>query len=322
MNTDTIGGAPPTATAPVLNKSRLAKDLGVSRGSLYYKHKLPLKDDILRREIEAVMTANPGYGSPRVAIALKINDKRAARVMKLFSLKPARRSIKTPYKPDDVGLLAQKKPCILSHLSPIAPNVVWVSDFTFIPFQGHFIYLCTVLDAFTGEVLGFNISRRHDASFVKLAIERAILKTGGSIPTWFHSDQGSEYASITISEWLENMGVIISMNPKGSPWCNGLQESFYGRFKVEFGDVSRFETLADLLEALYEHLYYFSNERIKTKLKMSPAEFRIQWEINHSELLISLSSTGNPQISTRYQSPPLKPPRCCPSGAEYTTTTN
>ena len=320
MDTDTAGGAPPTATA--LNKSRLAKDLGVSRGSLYYKHKLPLKDDILRREIEAVMARNPGYGSPRVAIDLEINEKRAARVMKLFSLKPARRTSKTPYKPDDVGLTAQRKPCILSNLSPIAPNVVWVSDFTFIPFQGQFIYLCTVLDAFTGEVLGFNISRRHNASFVKLAIERAILKTGGSIPIWFHSDQGSEYASATISEWLENLGVIISMNPKGAPWCNGLQESFYGRFKVEFGEVSRFETLADLLEALYEHLYYFSNERIKTKLKMSPADVRILWEINHIELHKLLSSTGNPQLSTGYQSPPSKPPRCCPFGAEYTATIN
>ncbi len=318
MNTDTIGGAPPPTE---LNKSHLAKDLGVSRGSLYYKHKLPLKDDILRREIEAVMARNPGYGSPRVAIALKINEKRAARVMKLFSLKPARRTIKTPYKPNEIGLNTQRRPCILSNLSPTAPNVVWVSDFTFIPFQGQFIYLCTVLDAFTGEVLGFNISRRHDASFVKLAIERAILKTGGNTPTWFHSDQGSEYASTTISEWLEDMDVIISMNPKGSPWCNGLQESFYGRFKVEFGHVARFETLADLLEALYEHLSYFSNVRIKTKLRMSPADFRIQWEINNTELQRILSFTGNPQLSTGYESPP-GPPSCCPFGAEYTTTIN
>lgn len=282
------------------SKSRLAKQLGVSRGSLYYKHKLPLKDDILRREIEAVMIINHGYGSPRVAIALGINKKRAARVMKLFGLRPARRCRSAPHKPDDIGRPEIKIPCILKVLCPILPNVVWASDFTFIEFKGEFIYLCTVLDVFTSEVLGFNISRSHDARFVKLAIERAIEKSGGVIPEWFHSDQGSEYTSATISDWLENLGVIISLNPKGAPWCNGLQESFYGRFKVEFGAASRFETLADLLEALYEQLDYFSNHRIKTRLKMSPANFRDTWEIQRALLLLEVQTLPvihtNPQV--------------------------
>ena len=53
-------------------KSALAKELGVSRSSLYYRPKKPDKDEALRREIERVLLKNPGYGSPRVAIALKI----------------------------------------------------------------------------------------------------------------------------------------------------------------------------------------------------------------------------------------------------------
>lgn len=89
--------------------------------------------------------------------------------------------------------------------------------------------------------------------------------------------------------------MTISMNPKGSPWCNGSQESFFGRFKVEFGDFERFDTYADLLEELYAQLHYFSNIRIKTKLKMSPAEFREVWEVRQREL------------STTYQSPPAPP---------------
>jgi putative transposase len=100
---------------------------------------------------------------------------------------------------------------------PIAPDVVWASDFTFISYGGTFIYLCTVIDMFTEEVLGFNISRSHDARFVRLAIERAIQRTG-TVPEWFHSDQGSEYASALVLHWLQGLGVSISMNPKGSPW--------------------------------------------------------------------------------------------------------
>ena len=238
------------------------------------------------------MEGNPGYGSPRVAIALKINEKRAARVMRKFGLKPARRS-KTPRKLEDEGRAPLWHPNILARLSPIAPNVVWASDFTFISYKGEFVYLCTVIDVFTGEVLGFNISRRHNVAFVRLAIERALRKTG-TVPCWFHSDQGSEYASEEITTWLTALDVTISMNPKGSPWCNGSQESFFGRYKVEFGDFERFDKYADLLEALYAQLSYFSNVRIKTKLKMAPAEFRERWERRQRALSTSCESPPHP----------------------------
>lgn len=270
----------------------MAKELGISRASLYYRRKIPERDEALRRQIEEVMDKNPGYGSPRIAIALKINKKRAARVMRKFGLKPARRS-KVPRKPQDQGNAPLSHPNILGRLSPIAPNIVWASDFTFISYNGEFIYLCTVIDVFTGEVLGFNISRRHDASFVRLAIERALRKTG-KVPLWLHSDQGSEYASAEVSQWLMTLGITISMNPKGSPWCNGSQESFFGRFKVEFGDFERFDTYADLLEELYSQLNYFSNIRIKTKLKMAPAEFRMCWEERNQKLFTSCQSPPHP----------------------------
>jgi putative transposase len=278
------------------NKSALARELKVSRSSLYYRPKKPDNDEALRREIERVMLKNPGYGSPRVAIALKINEKRAARVMKKFGLRPARRG-KTPYKPADQGRESLEYPCILSQLSPIAPDVVWASDFTFICYRGTFVYLCTVIDVFTGEVLGFNISRTHDAAFVLLAIRRAIDRTG-VVPQWFHSDQGSEYGSTLVRTYLTSRHVNISMNPKSSPWCNGSQESFFGRFKVEFGEFDRFDTYAELLEELYQQLYYFTFERIKTKLKMAPAEFRQEWIARQQEIHI------NPQLSTGYESPP------------------
>jgi transposase InsO family protein len=268
---------------------------------------MPDKDEELRRRIEAVMMDNPGYGSPRVAIALKIDDKRVARVMRKFGLKPARRA-KTPSKPHDQGRAPLLYPNILSKFSPIAPDVVWASDFTFISYRGEFVYLCTVIDVFTGEVLGFNISRSHDARFVRLAIERAIKRTG-TAPRWFHSDQGSEYASDTISSWLESFGVAISMNPKGAPWCNGSQESFFGRFKVEFGDFHRFDTLAELLEALYEQLDYFSNRRIKTKLKMAPAQFREQWFQRQQEILTS-SHCFQQVMSLPPRPPPAPSERC------------
>ena len=68
------------------------------------------------------------------------------------------------------------------------------------------------------------------------------------------------------------------MSPKSSPWRNGSQESFFGRFKVEFGDPNRFKTEGELIEELYVKIAYFRDSRIKNKLKMSPAKFRLAWQ--------------------------------------------
>lgn len=257
------------------SKRDLAKELGVSRASLYYRPKIPERDESLRQQIESVMSEHPGYGYRRVALALGINAKRAQRVMKKFSLKPARRA-RAPRKRLDEGREARSYPCVISKMSPIEPDYVWVSDFTFINFQGQFLFLATVIDLFTGVPLGFNISTSHDASLVRVAIERAVTAVG-YFPEWFHSDQGSEYISDQVAQWLESKGVQISMSPKASPWRNGSQESFFGRFKVELGDPDRFDTLSELLEELFRLLNYFANIRIKNRLRMAPADFRARW---------------------------------------------
>jgi len=144
------------------------------------------------------------------------------------------------------------------------------------------VCLCTVIDVFTWEVLGFNVSRAPDAASIRVSSEGAIPKTG-TVPICFHSDQESEYAEEEIFAWLTKQGVPISMNPKGSSWCNGSQESFFGRFKVEFGDFGRFDTYVDLLEELYAQLYYFARVSIRTRLKMAPAKLRLAWEEQQSK---------------------------------------
>ncbi len=290
------------------NKAQAARELGVSRSSLYYLRKLPCKDDELRREIEALMKVHPGYGYRRMAIALGVNHKRVQRVMQKYHLKPLRRA-KMPKKEADLGKPARECPDTLSRFCPCVPNEVWISDFTFIRFQGRFIYLATVLDGFTGEVLGSDISLRHDASFVLTAIQRARQKEE-TLPGWFHSDQGSEFDSEAVAGWLIKNGTRISMSPKSSPWRNGAQESFFGRFKVEFGDFERFDTLGELVEALYLHLAYFSAVRIKNRLKMSPRAFREQWEARIQQALPTIT-----RISTGYESPPQTPPRGGPPRA-------
>lgn len=277
------------------SKAALARRLGVSRASLYYRKKIPEGDEELRKEIEGLFPDNPGYGYRRVALALGINHKRARRVMRKYGLKPLRRA-KTPKKPCDVGRAPTGRPDVLSLWWPIEPDIVWVSDFTFIRFHDRFIYLVTILDAFTGELLGFNISFTHDAQFILTAIERAY-ECAGKHPEWFHSDQGSEFNSELVSAWLTSRGVKLSNSPKSSPWRNGSQESFFGRFKVEFGDPERFDRLSDLLEELFRMLRYFSERRIKNRLKMSPRQFKEQW-LKMRENLLSENQSPSSEKST------------------------
>lgn len=223
-----------------VSKAELARRLGVSRGSLYYRHKLPEKDDVLRRRIEGVMLNHPGYGHRRVADVLGVSKERARRVMRKFHLKPARRA-KAPKKPLDMGRAPEKYPDITTVLCPCAPGVVWVSDFTYICFHGIFVFLATILDLFTGKVLAAQVMTSHSSELVLRVLIAALLRTG-SVPDWFHSDQGSEYISEDVRQVLNLLEVGISLAPKKSPWRNGSQESFFGRFKVEFGDPDRFDT--------------------------------------------------------------------------------
>lgn len=255
-----------------ISKSRLAKELGVSRGMLYYQRKRPKKNEETRRLIELVMMRNPGYGHRRVAINLGLNHKKAHRVMKLYGLKPARRA-KTPSKPADAGKESKAHPCITTMLCPIVPDYVWVSDFTFIAFHAKFIYLATVVDLYTKEILGASIMIRHTSELVLRALRNALEKTNQS-PTWFHSDQGSEYDSEIVFTELTANNIKISMSPKSSPWRNGSQESFFGRFKVEFGDPERFTTLPELMEEIYSYIFYYNYQRIHSKHKMPPSQVR------------------------------------------------
>lgn len=221
------------------------------------------------------MLKHPGYGHRRVADALKINRKRALRVMKLYNLKPARRC-QSPKKLADRGKPDVNFSDITRVLSPIAPNFLWVSDFTFISFQGTFVYLATILDRFTAEVLGASVMTRHTAELPFSALQAALEYTG-SPPAWCHSDQGSEYNSDQFLSELAKHNIQVSMSPKASPWRNGAQESFFGRFKVEFGDPDRFETLSELIEAIYAFISYYNTERIHTRLRMAPNAFKQAW---------------------------------------------
>lgn len=184
-----------------LTKTELARQLGVNRSIFYYQPKLPGKDRHLKTAIEKVMEDNQAYGHKRIALALNINKKRALRVMKKFNLKPFRRRIKFT-KPEDQNKPALIYSNVVKGLCAIAPNVVWAADFTYIEYQNKFFYLATVIDVFTREILGWNISRVRNQYLMLGALMNAFEVTK-TTPIYHHSDQGSGYDSVLYLEQLK-----------------------------------------------------------------------------------------------------------------------
>ncbi|MDD2274771.1 MAG: IS3 family transposase [Candidatus Pacebacteria bacterium] len=256
--------------APPKNKKELAFQLGISRQSLYYKPKLRDKDLKLKAEIERIMLEHKAYGHRRIAITLNVNKKRVLRVMKLFNLKPKKRRKWT--KPGDIKQKATDIPNLIAGMIVNSKNEAWVSDFTYIPYHGRFVYLATIEDIYTREAIGWDVSLRHNAELVMQALLNALKKNkAGAVA---HSDQGSEYKSKAYANLLESFNIKQSMFLKGSPWQNGYQESFYSNFKLEFDNPGQYDTLGELVEAIAHQIYYYNNERIHTALKCPPTIFR------------------------------------------------
>jgi len=261
-----------TSKYQYLTKTELAKRLGVSRSSLYYQPKRPLIDEEVRRQIEAVLADHSAYGHRRIAWELKLNKKRILRVMKKFGLKPYKRRVKKPRKKGDENKRSAKCQNLIKSFCPIRPNIVWAADFTYLRYQEKFIYLATIIDLATREIVGWNISRFHNQELVLGALEQALAKHRP--PEYLHSDQGSEYDSQAYINLAKSIGIKISMSKKGSPWENAYQESFYSQFKLELGDTSRFDMLGELIEGICQLMVYYNTKRIHTSLKTTPIKYR------------------------------------------------
>lgn len=267
-------------------KTALAKELGISRASLYYKPKKPPCDEEDKNKIIAVMAEHPAYGSRRVAIALGVNRKKTQRFMQGHGLKPRVRRGFRLTKPDDQGRPDTLIPNILKNLCPIRENVVWAGDFTYLWHIDRFWYVATVIDVHTREIVGWHVANHHTNALIMEAFKDATRRTDSS-PQWFHSDQGSEYVSGAYESLLDLYGTTASQSRKGSPWQNGFQESFYSGFKLELGDIRRFAHVGELIEAVHGQITYYNNRRIHSALDMPPVMYRERQKQKNAALAVS-----------------------------------
>ena len=119
---------------------------------------------------------------------------------------------------------------------PEKVNQVWASDITQIRCREGWLYVCVVMDLHSRAIIGMAQSKRNDAGLVVNALLQAQKTSGLSRldKTLFHSDQGSQYCSLEVRQWLVRRGATISQSRKGNCWDNACVESFFSLMKQQW----------------------------------------------------------------------------------------
>lgn len=206
------------------------------------------------------------------------NLKKIRRLMKKYGLEcPIRKA--NPYKrmakamrTDSISPnLVQRK------FTEAGPRKILLTDITYIPFNGKFVYLSTILDAYTRQILAYKVRDNLKVDFVLETVGQLLLNHGDELETdvILHSDQGCHYTSVSFRELLKDKKLRQSMSRKGNCWDNAPQESFFGHMKDEIRDeLKSCKSYMEVKELLDEQIRYYNEERYQWKLaRLSPDEF-------------------------------------------------
>ncbi|WP_354264760.1 IS3 family transposase [Bradyrhizobium sp. GM2.2] len=239
------------------------------------------QDAALKIEVRRVFYQNFGvYGVRKVWRQLKREGFDVARctvtrLMRDMGLQGVIRG-----KPVKTTISDKAAPCPLDHVNrqfkAPRPNVLWLSDFTYVATWTGFVYVAFVIDAYARRIVGWRASRTAHAGFVLDALEQALhdrrpVHRGGLV---HHSDRGSQYVSIKYTERLAEAGVEPSVGSVGDSYDNALAETINGLYKAEVihrrGPWRSFEAVEF---ATLEWVDWFNNRRLLEPIgNIPPAE--------------------------------------------------
>ena len=198
------------------------------------------RDAGLKADIRRVFDENfQVYGVRKVWQQLQREGRKVARctvgrLMRGMSLRGVIRG-----NPVKTTIQAKGLPCPLDHVNrqfrAERPDMLWLSDFTYVPTWNGFVYVAFIIDAFARRIVGWRVSRTADAGFVLDALEQALhqRRPAGKSGLVHHSDRGSQYVSIKYTERLLQAGIEPSVGSVGDSYDNALAETVNGLYKAE-----------------------------------------------------------------------------------------
>lgn len=210
-----------------MSRSRQCELLGLPRSSGYYRPQGETAENLaLMRRLDEQYLATPFYGSRRMAVVLRVNRKRAQRLMRLMGIEAIhpRRSTTRPAAGHKIY------PYLLRNLMIERPDQVWASDITYIPLRHGFLYLAAVMDWYSRYVLAWRLSNTLDGAFCREALDEALAIRR---PEIFNSDQGAQFTAAAFTGRLQQCGVAISMDGRGRALDNVFVERLWRSVKYE-----------------------------------------------------------------------------------------
>ena len=275
----------------VLSISKMCELAGVSRSGYYawleaepYRLKCEEAD---RADFEDILEAyrHRGYAKGARGIYMRLLHKGIRMNLKKIRRLMHKYGLKCPYRgPNPYRQMAKAL-----KTNTVFPNVVdrqflsggvrkvLLTDITYIFYDKGVCYLSTVLDAFTREILAYELSTNLQIRFVLKTVENLIAEHGCTLDdtTIVHSDQGCHYTSKAFIKALSDNHFVQSMSRKGNCWDNAPQESFFGHMKDEIKyEIAMMKTYGEVKAKIDDWIDYYNNDRYQWDLvKLSPKEY-------------------------------------------------
>jgi putative transposase len=259
--------------------------LGIARSGFYaWERRAPsaraLADAYLSEQIHRIWKASgKTYGARRCHAKLRLEGvrvgrKRVERLMVaagISGLAPRRRR-RTTLRVEGV----RPAPDLVDReFVAIAPNKLWCADITYLSTWEGTVYLAAVMDCYSRRIVGWSMADHMRAELVVDALEMAVARRRPDPGLVHHSDQGSQYVSLTFGHTAGEAGIAVSMGSVGDCYDNAVPESFFATLKKDKIHRRSWPTKAELRTEVFTYIESFYNpERLHSSLGyLSPAAF-------------------------------------------------
>lgn len=156
----------------------------------------------------------------------------------------------------------KKYPNLIEGFEPDAPNLVWVSDITYVKVAGKWHYVIFITDAYSHQVVGWRLGAHATAAFCIKALEQALEQWSDRTKRLIHhSDRGVQYCSYAYTDKLKDNKILISMTQNGDPRENPVAERVNGIFKGDFLMDQSFDCFQQALSQIRQMVYHYNHTR-------------------------------------------------------------
>ena len=238
--------------------------------------------ELLERIVAIHKGSRSTYGAPRIHAQLRhegrrCGRKRVARLMRQAGMEGCHRrrfKVTTRQRPG-----ATPAPDLVNRaFHADAPNVMWLADITYVPTDEGYLYVATVLDAFSRRVVGWSMSEHLFTELVLNALDMAVENRRPSTASSTTPITAAQFTSWAFGRRCRAAGVLPSMGTVGDCFDNAMAESFFASLECELIDRSRFRTREEARREVFSYIEGFYNRwRLHSSLGyLSPAEFERQ----------------------------------------------